>query len=107
MSQKCPTCGRGGKPRSQSENKYYWAVVIKIISDETGNDPESVHNALKTLFLPREYVQIGEKEVETPKSTKDLTTSEMEDYLLRCRIFASEELSIQIPLPNESEPIKF
>lgn len=103
MNDKCPTCGRSDrKIRSTNQSSYYWAVIIKMISDDTGNDPESVHNALKTLFLPREFIQIGEKEVEVAKSTKDLTTVEMETFLTRCRVFAGQELNITLPLPNEA-----
>lgn len=73
-----------------------------MIADDTGNSPEQVHEALKMMFLPRQFVSLGEKVTEVAKSTKDLTTVEFEDYLMRCRVFAGEELQIQVPLPNQS-----
>ena len=29
--------------RSQSQNKYYWAVVVHLIADGTGMDKQEVH----------------------------------------------------------------
>lgn len=71
-----------------------------MIADDTGNSPEHVHEALKMMFLPRQFVSLGEKGTEVAKSTKELSTSEAEDYYMRCRVFAGETLGINIPLPN-------
>jgi len=102
MQDKCPTCKRGGKPKSKAQQSYYWAVIVQMISDDTGNDPESVHSALKMMFLPRQFVSLGEKGIEVAKSTKELSTSEAEDYYMRCRVFAGDTLGITIPNPNEA-----
>ena len=48
--------------RSMQQNRYYWGVVVKIISDDTVNDPETVREFLKAKFLPkRETIIKGEK----------------------------------------------
>ena len=39
--------------RSQQQMRYYWGVVVKIIADDGGNDPEEVHEALKEIFAPQ------------------------------------------------------
>ena len=50
--------------RSVQQNCYYWAVVVKIISDDTGNDPETVHEFLKAKFLPKcETIIKDEKQI--------------------------------------------
>lgn len=97
---KCPTCGRGGKPRSHSQNSYLWGVVYPLIAEYTGHSTEELHEAFKHLFLPRATF-LGDKEILANKSTTELSTVEMEDYLMRVRVWAGEELGVSIPLPNE------
>ena len=89
---------RPRKDRSQKENKYYWAVIIQMISDELGYTPEEAHEALKFHFLRDES-----RKLPTVKSTADLSTVEFESYLSQIRQWASAEMGIYIPLPNEVE----
>lgn len=39
------------RTRSLAENKYYWGIVIKILSDYTGFDPDEMHEVIKYKFL--------------------------------------------------------
>jgi hypothetical protein len=87
--------------RSNSQNSYYWGVVIGWISTETGHTPEEVHAAVKDMFLPRKFVRLGNHEHEQSKSTKELSTDEFEKYLDQVRAWAANDLGIRIPLPNE------
>ena len=87
--------------RSLSQNSYYWGVILTYIAESTGHTTEEIHVALKQLFLPRQFVKLGSKEIETTKSTTDLDTLEFENYLERVRVWANTELGITIPLPNE------
>ena len=89
---------RPRKPRTVSQNSYYWGVVIQLISDETGATPEEVHEAMKWQFLRK---QVGK--IFTVKSTSILNTLDFEAYVEQVRIFAQTELNIKIPLPNEVE----
>lgn len=82
--------------RSLSQNAYYWGVVIKIMSDDTGFTPDEMHQALKHQFLL--YFKEGKA---FTKSTKSLDTKEFEKYAEQCRMFGSENLGLVIPLPNE------
>lgn len=82
--------------RSISQNNYYWGVVIKIVGDELGYLPEEIHDALRIKFLT-----IHTDKLPTVKSTVKLSTKEFEEYLEKIRRWASEELSICLPLPNE------
>ena len=82
--------------RSNNQNRYYWAVVLRLIGDYTGYHPEEAHDAMRLMFLLDR-----EKKIPTLRSTTDLTTVEFEEYLARIRQFAAADLSVFIPLPNE------
>jgi hypothetical protein len=91
-----------GRPRSTNQNKYYHAIVVGMIADETGHDPEEIHEILKAKFLPRQFTVFNGEEVELDKSTTRLSTQEFEEFLDRIRAFAAQELCLLIPLPHES-----
>jgi len=84
--------------RSKMQNAYMWGVVYDIISKETGYDPEEVHQLFGEKFLS--YEKKGNTFL---RSTTELNTKEMEDYLEMVRRFASMELKCFIPLPNETD----
>ena len=89
-------------PRSQSENKYYWGVIVKAISDYTGMFDDEVHDALKQKFLTESIVLKNGIEMSYAKSTASLTTVEFEDYCRKIRIWANTDLGLNIPLPHEN-----
>lgn len=90
------TVKRKTSKRSNSQNKYYWGVVIELISDYTGYTPNETHDYLRLKCLIKE----NEGGFKTLKSTTELSTVEMEKYLEDCRRDASLH-GIYIPLPNE------
>lgn len=93
---------RPRKDRSLKENNYYHGVVVKMIADEVGDLPEATHEELKWLFLKYEGLNKLSGETEwRVKSTTELSTVEMEEYLERCRVWAYEFLGLIIPLPNQ------
>ena len=81
--------------RSSEQNKYYWGAVINLLED-FGNEPQDIHNALKMKFLaePKNGLWFA-------PSTTDLDIAKMEEYLRQVREWASMEMGIYIPLPNE------
>ena len=85
--------------RSIVQNNYYRGVVIKILSDFTGYEPDEMHEALKRKFLTYENV----KGLPTILSTTQLKTHEFEEYLERIRRWAATDFGVYIPLPNEAE----
>lgn len=87
--------------RSLNQNRFYWGIVLAVISDSTGHTAEEVHEYLKTIMLPRKFIAIKGREVEIVKTTTDLSTDEFEAYLERVRAWAKSELGIEIPTPNE------
>jgi len=106
----CPSCKfsfdfKEAKIRSLPENKYYWGVVIEILSQETGYTKEDMHEVLRRMFL-KEISHIKGKsdkiiEVEFSRSTASLKVWEFEEYLENIRTWASSDLGVIIPSPNE------
>jgi hypothetical protein len=93
------TIKRHRKDRSNRQNKYYWGVVIQILSDAWGwEDPEELHEAIKIKFL-----LIEDRPLKSVKSTASLSTVEFEDLMTRIRVWAQSEHNIRIPAPNEVE----
>lgn len=83
--------------RSTNQNKYYWSVVLKMVSEFTGHTQNEMHEYFKEEFLP--HKQVLDKSI-VMSSTK-LKTDEFEKYLEDIRRFAAEKLNVVIPLPNE------
>jgi len=82
--------------RSIQQNKYYWSVICKLISDHTGYTSDEIHQILAEQFLS--YEKDGRTFVQ---STTKLKTTDFEAYMEECRRWASMELQVYIPLPNE------
>jgi len=96
------TVGEQKKRRSLNLNSYYWAVVVKLLSDETGYDKDEMHEVLKSMFLRTRY-QIKGVWVDSTKSTTKLTHKEMSEFIEEVKRFASTTLGVYIPDPNEVE----
>jgi len=84
------------KIRSLPQNKYYWGVVVKILGSHIGYTSDEMHQILASKFLS--YRKMNGEFV---KSTTKLNTWEFENYLDKCRQWASGEMQVHIPLPNE------
>ena len=84
------------KKRSTPQNAYMWSCVYKIVSNHTGYTLEECHQLFGKMFL--KYEKNGHVFI---KSTTKLSTVEFEDYMESIRRFASMELSLWIPEPNE------
>ncbi len=93
------TIRRERKKRSLNQNSYYWGIVVAMIAEAAGYEPEEAHEALKWELL-RVH---DDTRLPTVRSTADLTTVEFEDYMARCRRLGAEVYGIYIPDPNECE----
>ena len=87
------------KRRSDNQNAYAHGVVFPMIAEEMGCLMEEAKDALKWQFL-RKQLDNG---FWTVAPTSQLGTVEMEDFLSKCRMLASEMFNCYIPLPNEVE----
>ena len=85
--------------RSLNQNSLMWKW-IGIIAQETGNDPDVVHETLKQKFLvPEEISVMGEKMLY--RSTARLDTKGMTEYLDKVYAFSHQDLGISLPVPED------
>ncbi len=85
--------------RSLSQNSLLWKWN-GIIAQETGNDVDVVHDTLKKKFLaPEEITLFGEKSLY--RSTARLDTQRMSEYMNQVYAFATSELGILLPVPED------
>ena len=99
----CPYCKNSFdllNPRTNPQNRYYFGTVLGLISQEIGHTPDECHEIFKAKFLPRREIKIGGDIHYILGSTKELMTSEFEEYLEKIRRFASINLSLAIPDPE-------
>lgn len=89
---------REKKIRSLEQNNFYWGVVLKTISIETGHHESELHDLFKQ-YLPKkflvfkrnrnpengQFVTPYEKTVAIAKSTTELSTVEFSEYVERIR----------------------
>lgn len=88
------------KQRSNPQNRYLHGVIIKLLSDELGYTPAEMKEVLRNKFFYK-MVIIGNEEIKVLLSTGIYTTVELEEKMSQIRTWASVDLSIYIPLPNE------
>lgn len=99
------------KKRSNSQNSYYFGVVVTMVClrlRDLGNDVtiEETHDFLKANFNYKEIVKPETEEVlKIPLKTSELSTIEFSEYIERVIRFGAEFLDIQIPYPNEQMEI--
>jgi hypothetical protein len=86
----------GGK-RSVQANRYY-RLLLGIISDETGDDPDYLHEFFKKKFLEPEYVEVLGESMEIYTSIKNPTR--FRKYTEDIRRFVLVELHIDTPDPD-------
>ena len=88
---KCVKCGFTwvSTTRSNPQNKYYFGVVVDMISEETGNEPEETHELLKLKFLK----PMGKA------NTTQLDTKEFNLYIEKIQRWAAQDLGCIIPDP--------
>jgi len=94
------------KTRTTPQNSYYWGIIVAMVADEIGYNPwerQEVHNALKQAVRG----MVGDQRLPVPVSTSTMTTTEFSEYVEDCRRWASLNLNINIPSPNEIEPADY
>ena len=92
---------RKRKRRTLNQNALYWAWITKVqeaVSDYTGYEKDEIANHCKQEFLPSKVVAIDGARSEY-RTTTNLSTKEMADYMDRIHRWASMELGLVLPLP--------
>lgn len=90
---------RKTKPRTISQNALMW-MWFKYMEDYTGTPKEDFHDYYKARFLGRD-IEIRGRLVHVIRSTTELNTLEMTDYLNKIQADAATEFRIPLPLPAD------
>lgn len=86
--------------RSLPQNSLLW-LWLTCIEQETGNNRDELHEVFKRKFIIPDRV-MGPFGVEYDSySTAGLSTIQFKDYLDKIQVFASTELSITLPDPED------
>lgn len=104
------------KSRTNKQSSYYWAVVVPYVTDylvEAGWDryklnTEVVHEFLKEKFLKHDVVnEIDGQILTVTRSTSDLSTVEMAEYIDNINRWCLEFFNVGIPAPNSQSEFNF
>ena len=88
------------RQRSSSQNRYYFGVVVALIAEACGYEPDEMHEVLAMRFLRIEDCPLtgAPRRQRTPRTN----TAEFSTYVEQCRRFGAE-LGLYIPSPGEVE----
>ena len=87
--------------RTVPQNKLYW-LWINCIAKETGNEANDLHDYFGDKWLPKDQVQMFNNELHVrQRSTTQLTTVQFKEYLDKIQMFASAELGLILPNPED------
>ena len=92
------------KERTDLQNKYYWPVVVGILAEHFGYEPEEMHTELKEMFNPIESKIHPGKMIggsTTKLSTEEFFSNDENSYVERIRRWASIKHGIFIPDPEK------
>jgi hypothetical protein len=90
------TCERWRARRSDSQNAYYWGVVIPLLAEVTGYTGDETHEALKAHFLMDRTGKLPKV-----RSSAALDTKEFSEYVETIRNWAAAEMGCNIPGPDD------
>jgi hypothetical protein len=91
---------RHRKDRTSPQNRYLFGVVYPVLGEHLGYEVDELHEALAFKFLS---LTGPDEPLPRRRSTADLTTAEMTEYIETIRRFAATEFGCYIPDPNECE----
>ncbi len=68
--------------RTTKQNKYLWGVVYKLLSDETGNDSEDLHEYFLGEYFGWEEVQVfGGRKLRPRHRSRNLPTNDFFEFV--------------------------
>ena len=94
------TIVRHKERRTVDQNRLLW-LWINCISDETGQDKNDLHEYFKQKYLGFDTRTMFGVQVYKSVSTSSLDTKQFTQYLEHIRSFASTELGIELPNPED------
>lgn len=94
---------RWTRTTSNPQYAYYYGVVLKLLSDHTGFTRDEMDDILKDMFL-YEYATLPSGQLIRKKISKTVvTTKEFAEFIEEVKRWASIELGVVIPDPDEVE----
>lgn len=82
-------------------NGYWWAVIVRMVSDHMGElDDDYTHNLIQVGVGNVREDEYGNK---IPAGTKHKSGGEFAELCSKARMWASKELQLNIPEPNEAD----
>jgi len=104
------TIKREARTRTGPQRRYYFGVIVTMVSHHTGHEIEEVHLNLKMNYI--RVLEDGTQVVGLPAerdkngllrigSTKKFSTKQQEEYNEIIRRWAAVELFLNIPEPNQ------
>jgi len=86
--------------RSLAQNRLFWSWM-QVLSDETGHTAQEMHDYLVEEFCPMETKEIMGKVVTQHRGTSKLRVQEFSDLLNTIDAWASGDLGIYLPKPED------
>lgn len=88
--------------RSLPQNAYYWAVIVKILSDHNGDTPNDMHENLLEEFSYEMKENLHGRLVKVLIRTTDkrFNTKYAEEYYANIRLWALDNWHLEIPEPE-------
>lgn len=86
--------------RSTQANRYY-RLILALIADETGHEPDELHELFKHRFLAPKTITVLGEELEYWTTTEE-NQDDFIAYTERIRRFALMDLGIETPDPDPS-----
>jgi hypothetical protein len=91
--------------RSHQQNRWYWGVIVELLSEHTGYTPDEIHEVLKAKFIPKRIAFAdGNGEVKgefvVGGTTVRLDKNEFSAYCRDIQQWAADELGVVIPDPE-------
>tara|TARA_R100001015_G_C4421591_1_gene21998 strand:+ start:179 stop:409 length:231 start_codon:yes stop_codon:yes gene_type:complete len=75
--------------RTEKQNRYYFKCIVLVLGNELGYHKFEMHEILKDMFLQNK--------------SKELNKEEFNNYCEQIRIWAFNDLNINLMPPNEYE----
>lgn len=85
--------------RTDLQNRYYFGIVVALLSEATGYEPDEMHElmAMKFLRIEDDPLTGSPRRKRTPKTD----TAEFAEYVNQVIRFAAVELGLYIPSSDE------
>lgn len=107
----CPKCNHIFHPRTDMQNRMYWALVIEPMARAAGCSSDEMHEVLKNELLMQQLALKTKDGIEFKHivgSTTKLATEEFCNYVEQCAEIAARVYGLEIKNPyREKENEKF